>query len=285
MLILLPPSEGKTGAVRGRPVDLATLGFAGLTAARETVLDALTALSDDPARAAEVLGLGPTQAGEVARNGALRRASARPAAEVYTGVLYEALDVATLPAPARRSLGRSVVVFSGLWGAVRLGDRIPAYRCPVGASLPGLGGLGAFWRRRMSAEMDAAAGRGLVIDLRSGAYAAMWAPSGLPAPAGKPPGKPVAEPVAKPVGRVTGTGAGRVATLRVLQERRVAGVPKRTVVSHFNKATKGRIVRDLALAGARPATVPALVSALRDLKYTIEENGRPGQLDVVVTEL
>ena len=61
------------------------------------------------------------------------------------------------------------------------------------------------------------------------------------------------------------------------------------MVSHFNKATKGRLVRDLLLAGARPRTADGLVGALRDLKYTVEEQptpaGRPRQVDVVVTEL
>jgi len=55
------------------------------------------------------------------------------------------------------------------------------------------------------------------------------------------------------------------------------------VVSHFNKATKGRIVRDLALAEVRPRTVSQLVAALRDLKYTVDE--QPNGLDVVVTEV
>jgi hypothetical protein len=60
-------------------------------------------------------------------------------------------------------------------------------------------------------------------------------------------------------------------------------VPKRTVVSHFNKATKGRIVRALAESGAAPASIGDVAGVLRDLKYTVEE--QPRQLDVVVSEL
>ena len=41
MLVLLPPSEGKTPPRRGRPVDLAALSHPELTAAREAVLRAL----------------------------------------------------------------------------------------------------------------------------------------------------------------------------------------------------------------------------------------------------
>jgi cytoplasmic iron level regulating protein YaaA (DUF328/UPF0246 family) len=252
VLILLPPSEGKTGGGRGRPLDLATLSFPELTGARTRVLDALTDLCRTP-EAASVLGLGPTQAGEIALNASLRTAPTRPASALYTGVVYEALGLDTMPAAATAWLRRTTVIFSGLWGAVRLGDRIPAYRCAVGANLPGLGGLGAFWRREMTDTLTRAAGDQLVMDLRSGAYASMWTPP------------------------------GRAVGVRVLHERVVDGVARRQVVSHFNKATKGRIVRDLALAGARPRGVAALAEALRDLKYTVEVT--PGQLDVVVTEL
>jgi uncharacterized protein len=254
VLILLPPSEGKTPG-RGRPLDLANLSLPELTMARSRVLDTLvTRCREDPLGAATMLGLGPTQADEVAVNVALRTAPTRAAVGLYTGVLYDALDFETLGTGAKSLLRRTTMIFSGLWGAVRLGDRIPAYRLSVGVNLPGPGRLGSYWRAEMSTAMDTYVGGGLVIDLRSAAYAPMWAPT-------------------------------NVATVRVRHERTVAGVTTRSVVSHFNKATKGRIVRDLACAGARPKTVGQLVSALRDLKYTVESTDRPGQLDVVVAEL
>ncbi|MGW5673274.1 peroxide stress protein YaaA [Micromonospora sp. NPDC003776] len=265
MLILLPPSEGKAEAGTGRRLDLSRLSLPELTPAREEVLAALVALCAGPdevaARAA--LGLSEGQRGELRRNARLREAATAPAGRIYTGVLYEALDLATLPPAAERLARRSVLISSGLWGAVRLTDRIPPYRCPVGAKLPGVGALSAYWRTALGPAMAAAAGSGPVLDLRSGAYAATWAPRGA-----------VAE---------------RTVTVRVLHERAVDGVPTRSVVSHFNKATKGRLVRDLLTAGARPRTAAALVGALRDLKYTVEEQpsaaGRPRQLDIVVTEL
>ncbi|MEV4757225.1 peroxide stress protein YaaA [Micromonospora sp. NPDC049559] len=265
MLVLLPPSEGKAAAGSGAALDLARLSLPELTPARERVLESLVGLCAEPdgERARELLGLSPGQGEEVARNARLTRAPALPAGRLYTGVLYDALDLPTLAPAARRAAQRAVLVFSGLWGAVRLTDRIPPYRCPVGARLPGLGGLAAYWRRAMTGPLAEAAGRGLVLDLRSGAYGAMWQPSG-----------PLAE---------------RTAAVRVLHEREVDGVPTRSVVSHFNKATKGRLLRDLLAAGARPRDPEQLVAALRDLKYTVEAEepapGRPRRLDVVVTEL
>jgi len=260
VLVLLPPSEGKATAGRGRPVALDGLSLPGLTAARESVLDELVALcAADEDKAAEVLGLSPGLRGEVAKNAGLRTAPAMPAGRLYTGVLYDALDLASLDAAARRRAHQSLLVFSGLWGAVRLTDRIPAYRCSMAVRLPGLGGLAAYWKPFMDEVMPEAAGGGLVLDLRSSAYASAW----------------------KPRGEV----ARRTATVRVLQVTVVDGVEKRSVVSHFNKATKGRLVRALLTSGARPRTPDALAAALRDLGFTVDHTPGDPRIDVLVTEL
>lgn len=117
MLVLLPPSEGKATAVRGRPVALDALSLPGLNDARAAVLDELTQLCQgDEDKAAQVLGLSPGLRGEIAKNAALLAAPAIPAEELYTGVLYDALGLSTLDATARRRARRSLLVFSGLWG-------------------------------------------------------------------------------------------------------------------------------------------------------------------------
>ncbi|MER6129912.1 peroxide stress protein YaaA [Streptomyces sp. NPDC001795] len=268
MLVLLPPSEGKASSGRGAPLKTESLSLPGLTAAREAVLGELVELCagdpDENDKAREVLGLSEGLRGEIAKNAQLRTAGARPAGEIYTGVLYDALDLASLDAAAKRRATRSLLVFSGLWGAVRVTDRIPSYRCSMGVKLPGLGALSAYWRTPMAAALPEAAGDGLVLDLRSSAYAAAW----------------------KPKGEV----AGRTATVRVLHSQIVDGVEKRSVVSHFNKATKGRIVRSLLTAGAAPRNPAQLAEALRDLGYTVEaeapaRSGKAWALDVVVTEI
>jgi cytoplasmic iron level regulating protein YaaA (DUF328/UPF0246 family) len=259
VLVLLPPSEGKAAAGRGEPLAMESLSLPGLAAARETVLGELVELcSGDEDKARDVLGLSEGLRGEVAKNEGLRTAGTRPAGEVYTGVLYDALDLASLDAAAKRRADRSLLVFSGLWGAVRVSDRIPSYRCSMGVKLPGLGALGAYWREPMASVLPEAAGDGMVLDLRSAAYATAW----------------------KPKGEV----AGRTASVRVLH------APTRKVVSHFNKATKGRIVRSLLSAGAAPERPAELVEALRDLGYEVEAEppvraGRAWSLDVLVTEV
>ena len=259
MLILLPPSEGKTAARRGKPLDLTTLGSPALTPARERVVDALVSLCEaDPDVAAATLGVPKTQLDLVALNAAVREAPTARADQVYSGVVYDALDFATLSSAAKRRAASRVAVTSSLFGLVRPGDRIPAYRLSGDATLPGLGGVAAHWRDALGPAVTDALGKGLLIDLRSGMYAAFWRP---------------------PVDL-----AKRVATVRVLHE--VAGTRK--VVSHFNKATKGRIVRALLEDGRDPRTPAALATVVRDLGWTVEV-GDPSpqgtQLDVVVAEL
>ncbi|CCK30480.1 UPF0246 protein [Streptomyces davaonensis JCM 4913] len=260
MLVLLPPSEGKASSGRGAPLKPESLSLPGLAEARAAVLDELVELCvGDEEKAREVLGLSEGLRGEVAKNADLRTAGARPAGEIYTGVLYDSLGLASLDAAAKKRAARSLLVFSGLWGAVRVTDRIPSYRCSMGVKLPGLGALGAHWRTAMAATLPEVAGEGLVLDLRSAAYAAAW----------------------KPKGEI----AGRTASVRVLH------APTRKVVSHFNKATKGRIVRSLLAGGVRPAGPAELVEALRDLGYVVEAEApkKAGaaawSLDVLVDEI
>ncbi|MGW2343824.1 peroxide stress protein YaaA [Streptomyces sp. NPDC001661] len=259
MLVLLPPSEGKAASGRGAPLKPEGLSLPGLAEARAAVLDELVELcAADEEKAREVLGLSEGLRGEIAKNTELRTAGARPAGEIYTGVLYDALDLASLDAAAKKRAAKSLLVFSGLWGAVGVADKIPSYRCSMGVKLPGLGALGAYWRGPMAEVMPEAAGDGLVLDLRSSAYASAWKPKGG-----------VAE---------------RTATVRVLH------APTRKVVSHFNKATKGRIVRSLLEAGSAPAGPAELVDVLRGLGYAVEveeptKAGRPWSLDVLVDEI
>ena len=257
MLIVLPPSEGKTEPRRGKALDLSALSFPTLTPARERVLDALVDLcsgSPDLAAVAKTLEIGATQHDLVDLNARLRTSPTARADQVYAGVVYDALDVPTLSTAARRRASTRLAVVSSVFGLVRPGDRIPAYRLSGGTTLPGLGPVAAHWRDALGPAFEEAVGDGLLVDLRSSAYAAFWRPA------------PYAE-------------AGRLATVRVLHE--VNGTRK--VVSHFNKATKGRLTRALLEDGANPRTPARLAEALRDLGWTVELDGP--QLDVIVSEV
>lgn len=267
MLVLLPPSQGKAvSAARGRPLDLPGLSLPDLTVARSRLVEALVAVcSGDPEQARVTLGLSAGLAGEVQLNRQLLTTATRQVADLYTGVLYDALDLASLPTQARRRAGRWLLVFSGLWGVLRLSDRVPAYRLSPDVVLPGIGTLTGHWRAPLAAALTPVTSRTLVLDLRSTSYAPLWRP--------------------------TGPASDRTVTVRVLHERRPGDSTSRVVASHFNKATKGRLVRDLLIAGADPRTPAALAATLADLGYATEprpvtgQGGGAHQLDVVVRDL
>ena len=260
MLIFLPPSETKAFPAGTAPVELGSLALPELAPTRAKLLKALVRLARGRAPAAlEALGLSEGQAGELAHNRELGSAPAGVAAEVYTGVLYDALD---LPALGGRGVATDhVLIFSGLWGVLRPSDRIPHYRCSTGVKLPAIGSVSAAWRKALRAPLAAHVGDRLVVDLRSGAYAGLWAP-----------------------------GADAV-TVRVLHERESGGVVRRAVVSHFNKATKGRLTRALLESGQHPRKPDEFAGLVRDLGYRVEPGpaasrpDAPTALDIVVREL
>ena len=260
MLILVPPSETKAFPAGASPVDLDSLALPRLAPTRARLLKALARLARGRAPAAlAALGLSPGQSGELGHNRELLSAPAGVTAEVYTGVLYDALD---LPGLHRQGIMTDhVLIFSGLWGVLRPADRIPHYRCSAGVKLGVTGSVSAIWRQALRAPLAAHAGDQLIVDLRSGAYAGLWA-------------------------------AGRNAvTVRVLHERSNDGVVSRSVVSHFNKATKGRLTRALLESGQQPGKPDEFADLVRSFGYTVEPGpagaraDAPVALDIVVREL
>lgn len=255
MLILLPPSETKSPASAGAaPLDLSLLSFPELASARSRVLDRLVRVSGQR-NALALLGVGAGLADQVAANLRLRTAPAQRVGDLYTGVLYDALDLPGLTATALRRAERSVVVLSALFGAVRLNDAIPPYRLSMDVALPRLGPLTAVWRRVLGEPLRGAAAGGVVVDCRSSTYAAAWRP---------------------PV-----DVASRTVAVRVLVERD----GRRTVVSHMAKHARGVLARLLVQAPSTPRT-PEEVATIAATAFTTElvAPGRPGdgwRLDLI----
>ena len=229
VLILLPPSEGKTAPTSGPSLDLDSLLDADrLTAARREVMSALAEVSRSD-EAASVLGLGPRSAVQVSTNLTLETSPCVPAHQLFTGVLYEAarLDSIAEEAAGRAALERHCVVLSGLWGILSPTDLVPDHRLSMGTSLPGPGRLPAFWKQHLASSLTEMAAQGLVVDCRSADYAAAW----------------------KPAAR----DGIEVVTVRVV---RTAADGSRKVVSHMAKHARGLLAGELirAVAGG---TLPA----------------------------
>jgi len=250
MLILLPPSETKS---RPQGQAAASLSFPELTSTRLRIMNALVRMSSgNPQRAGKALGLGHTQLDQLQLNIELHGAPCAPAIEVYTGVLYEALDGNGLTSLQRERLNEHTAIASALHGLVRPLDSIPAYRLSAGARLTSLPSLPSLWHEPVGHVIEASTGP--ILDLRSQSYANL---------APIPP-----------------TAASRAITVRVLQEQN----GKRIVVSHFNKATKGGLVRDLVRQRTMPTSTAALLRSLTSFGYQWELQERAGQpslLDII----
>ena len=248
MLLLLPPSETKRdGGASGSHLELAALSFPALTPQRSAVLKALTTLSRNLRIATGALGLGPTQRHELERNREVLTSPVMPALDRYTGVLYDGLRAEQLTASEREFADSHLVIHSALFGLLGAGDPIPAYRVSHNSRLPGLS-LGKHWRPGVAAELAAHAG--LILDLRSEAYASL----------GRAPVR---------------TGSYYVRVVSQGEDGR------RSALSHFNKKAKGEFTRAVVTAGIEH---PDLASLMHWAKKSgiLLENGAPGEIDLVV---
>lgn len=246
MIVLLPPSETKRQGGDGPALSLAMLSSPSLNPTRDALVGALVGLAADRPACRKALGISASQDAEIDRNAALREAPTLPAIQRYTGVLYDALDVDSLRGAAAVRARSRLAIGSALFGLLRADDPIPAYRLSAGSTLPGGPSLPARWKPVLEPVLAEIAGRELVVDLRSGSYAAL--------------------------GRVPGA-----VSVDVVAEHSDG---RRSTISHFNKAHKGRLARALATTRSEPADAAAVAAVARRADLRIER--RTQHLTVVV---
>lgn len=233
-LLLLPPSEGKAPGGDGPPWQPGSGALAELDERRTTVAAALVrAMKGSTAARQKLLGVkGDALARATEANRTVLESPTMAAIDRYTGVLYDALDAASLPARDRRRLHRQVVIFSGLWGATLPGDPLPDHKLKMSATLPRLGKLSTWWREPLTEALAPLVGGAVVWNLLPNEHDAAWAP---PAPGSG------------------GTGApAGVLSVRFLDEKpRARGAERSfTTVNHWNKLLKGALVRHVLATGA-----------------------------------
>lgn len=239
MIVLLPPSETKQSGGDGAPLRLDRLSFPDLTDLRAELIDEVVALAADVPASRRALGLTASQDGEIDRNATLWTTPTLPAIDRYTGVLYDALDIDSLRGAAAARARSRLAIGSALFGLLRADDPVPPYRLSATSKLPGQSTLAARWRPILEPVLDEIAAEELVVDLRSGSYAAL--------------------------GRLS--GAVRV---NVLAERADG---HRTVVSHFNKAHKGKLARALATSRSEPDDAGKVAAVARRAGMRVEREG------------
>lgn len=256
MRILLPPSAGKTTKESTNHLQLEKLWQAEhLTQTRRQLIDDVqnTALLAD---AAQIFKLGPKNAHEISQNLEIYDAPALAAWQLYDGVLYEAAKFAQIfssgepsqgsqgqvgnhrgdqrqgsqgqgnqPQGGQRQLEELTLVFSALFGPVRLTDLITPHRLSGSVKLPGQGSVASIWSKALKELLTQQLSGHVVVDLRSSEYGAMYRP----------------------------TRGSDCLLLNIGVAKVNPATGKRSVVSHWAKHTRGLLAGALleAVAGAQ----------------------------------
>ncbi len=248
MRLLLPPSETKqAGGDAGAPLNLASLSFPALTRERRVALRELRMLSRSHTTMTAALRLGPTQRHEAMGNREVTRSPTMPALDRFTGVLYDALDAGGLTLDQRAFADRVLVVHSALFGLLGGGDAVPVYRLSPDSRLPTVR-LRSLWRDAIAREVSELPG--VVVDLRSDAYAALG-----PIPA----------------------TSDRHVIIRVVADGPTGARP----LNHFNKQGKGAFARAVVRSGIDHPTVESLLDWATDNGIHLRASV-PGSVDLVV---
>lgn len=261
MRILLPPSAGKTTKESTNHLQLEKLWQAEhLTQTRRQLINDVqnTALLAD---AAQIFKLGPKNAHEISQNLEIYDAPALAAWQLYDGVLYEAAKFAQIfsygacaqdgqgqgqgnqpqgsgqgqggqsqadqSQGLQRQLEELTLVFSALFGPVRLTDLITPHRLSGSVKLPGQGSVASIWSKALKELLTQQLSGHVVVDLRSAEYGAMYRP----------------------------TRGSDCLLLNIAVAKVNPATGKRSVVSHWAKYTRGLLAGALleAVAGGQLA--------------------------------
>lgn len=280
MRILLPPSAGKTTKESTNHLQLEKLWQEEhLTQTRRQLIDDVqnTALLAD---AAQIFKLGPKNAHEISQNLEVYDAPALAAWQLYDGVLYEAAKFAQIfssgepsqgsqgqvgnhrgdqgqgnqPQGGQGQLEELTLVFSALFGPVRLTDLITPHRLSGSVKLPGQGSVASIWSKALKELLTQQLSGHVVVDLRSSEYGAMYRPA----------------------------CGGECLTLNIAVAKVNPATGKRSVVSHWAKHTRGLLAGALlrAVAGGQLAASDGDVDEILQVAAGLE-----GVREVEITPL
>ena len=179
-VVLLPPSEGKASGGDRPPFAEGSLSFPELDSTRNRIAVSLRKAMRSKRKAGKLLGVKDAALERaIEENATVLESPTMPAIQRYSGVMYDAIDYASLDESARRHFDESVLIMSGLFGLVRPQDAIPAYKLKMGTALTSKT-CAATWKRSLTKVIaDEASGRD-IWDLLPNEHSAAWDPSKAP---------------------------------------------------------------------------------------------------------
>ena len=210
MKILLAPSETKkSGGTQN--FDIRSLLFETLTPYRTDLLHRYVNIlqKGDLQELSKMFGL-KKESDILANKKDIVHELTMKAIERYTGVAFEYLDYPDLNKEAQAYVDTHVILFSNLFGPIRASDMIPQYRLKQGSAVGEIK-TEKFYREHSAALMEAYLADEEILDLRAGFYDKFYKPK-----------KPYT-------------------TLKFIKEGKV--------VSHWAKAYRGIVLREIALSG------------------------------------
>jgi len=170
MYILFSPSEGKRLGGDESKLSQESLIFSALYEKRLPLLKAYNSLMLNGSDEALHKLTGIKKEAEVEKyKEDLFASPLMKAFERYDGVAYDYLDIGSLPQKQKEYLYKQTIIFSNLFGPLRGGDKIPAYKLKQGSSLDGVA-TEKVYKKAFSSELDKLFKKELILDLRAGFY-------------------------------------------------------------------------------------------------------------------
>ena len=213
MKILFSPSEAKTAVSSNKFIDRGDFIFPNLYEKRCEILK----IYDDflqTATAKKISKLFGVKnlTDEPSLRESIFKKGAIKAVLRYDGVAYKHLDYRSLDSAAQGFIDKNTLIFSNLFGPVLAADALPEYKLKQGERIDGLN-LEEFYRQNFSGEIDGWLGDDDILDLRAEFYEKFYR-------------------IRKPF-----------ATFKFLKNGKV--------VSHYAKAYRGRVLRQVAQNGVK----------------------------------
>ncbi|MEJ2488839.1 MAG: peroxide stress protein YaaA, partial [Sulfurovaceae bacterium] len=164
----------------------------------------------------------------------------KKAVQRYTGVAFDHLEYSSLDANAQHYIDDNVVIFSNLFGPIKAGNKIPEYRLAQGSAIEEIE-LDRYYAPLIKEMLDSEFEDEDILDIRAGYYDRFYIP------------------------------AKNYTTLKFIKDGKV--------VSHWAKAYRGLVLREIAKAKA--ASIDAFMSLEIENLHLEEIQTRKNRTEII----